>query len=326
MARPPSSLHLDLDEVPYKYVEIHPVVLFSILDNYIRRNENQERVVGTLLGVLQGDGVVKVTNCYTVPHTEKEQLTFNLEFHRNMMALHSTVAPYEQIVGWYSTSFNNNSVLLHNFYAKEINGYPIHLLLDPSSLVNGELAINCYYSVTVHFGDRQKIQHQRKQPEEKRLQEHFRPLRHTIKSAQGEHTALERMIADKAKSKPPVLSDLDSLERSLQGLIDMITIVSEYVKSVVKGKQPGDVKIGRLIEETIALIPSYEPGIFEGLFTKGLQDVLMIVYLANLTRTHLLLAEQLRDHTTSTTPSPTTTTKLSDDNSVVNTILNYEKK
>ena len=30
--------------------KVHPVVLFSIVDSYERRNENSRRVIGTLLG------------------------------------------------------------------------------------------------------------------------------------------------------------------------------------------------------------------------------------------------------------------------------------
>ena len=32
---------------------VHPVVLFSIVDSYERRNEDAKRVIGTLLGMLE---------------------------------------------------------------------------------------------------------------------------------------------------------------------------------------------------------------------------------------------------------------------------------
>jgi translation initiation factor 3 subunit F len=50
-------------------VKVHPVVLLQICDAYIRRNEKQERVIGTLLGSTS-DGVVEVKGCYVVPHNE----------------------------------------------------------------------------------------------------------------------------------------------------------------------------------------------------------------------------------------------------------------
>lgn len=53
-------------------VRVHPVVLFTICDSYIRRNEGQERVIGTLLGTI-GDGIVDIKNCYAVPHSEANE-------------------------------------------------------------------------------------------------------------------------------------------------------------------------------------------------------------------------------------------------------------
>ena len=53
-------------------VKVHPVVLFSIIDHYARRNEGQERVIGTLLGTVR-DGEVEIRNCFPVPHNETEE-------------------------------------------------------------------------------------------------------------------------------------------------------------------------------------------------------------------------------------------------------------
>ena len=50
-------------------VSIQPAVLLNICDAYIRRNDGQARVIGTLLGAVT-DGVVDVRNCYAVPHNE----------------------------------------------------------------------------------------------------------------------------------------------------------------------------------------------------------------------------------------------------------------
>jgi translation initiation factor 3 subunit F len=50
-------------------VRVHPVALFAICDAFLRRNKDQERVIGTLLGSIV-DGVYEVKNCFVVPHTE----------------------------------------------------------------------------------------------------------------------------------------------------------------------------------------------------------------------------------------------------------------
>ena len=53
--------------------KVHPVVLFNILDHYTRRNEGQDRVIGTLLGSVNSDGSVEVKNSFPVPHTESSE-------------------------------------------------------------------------------------------------------------------------------------------------------------------------------------------------------------------------------------------------------------
>lgn len=100
------ALSLDIDSTtePFKSVEIQPVVIFSILDHFIRRQQKEDdRVIGTLLGRVE-DGVVLVSNCFTVPHAEDSTGVFikpsTYDYHRGMCKLYAEVNPEEQIVGW----------------------------------------------------------------------------------------------------------------------------------------------------------------------------------------------------------------------------------
>jgi translation initiation factor 3 subunit F len=47
---------------------VSPVVLFIILDHYLRRDDDQRQVVGTLLGVRSDDGrSIEIRNAFSVP-------------------------------------------------------------------------------------------------------------------------------------------------------------------------------------------------------------------------------------------------------------------
>ena len=84
-------------------VTIHPVALFSILDHYLRRKDDQERVIGTLLGVRSttDSSEVEVRSSFAVLHSEtSEQVAVDMEYHRTMYELHHKVDPKEVIVGW----------------------------------------------------------------------------------------------------------------------------------------------------------------------------------------------------------------------------------
>ena len=50
-------------------VNVHPLVLLSILDHHIRRDASQDRVIGALLGTVGPGGVVEVTDAFGVHHS-----------------------------------------------------------------------------------------------------------------------------------------------------------------------------------------------------------------------------------------------------------------
>lgn len=50
--------------------KVHPLVIFNISDCYVRRPDQAERVIGTLLGSVLPDGTVDIRNSYVVPHNE----------------------------------------------------------------------------------------------------------------------------------------------------------------------------------------------------------------------------------------------------------------
>jgi hypothetical protein len=61
--------------------KIHPLVIFNICDCYVRRPDQAERVIGTLLGSILPDGTVDIRNSYAVPHSESsDQVLLYPEF------------------------------------------------------------------------------------------------------------------------------------------------------------------------------------------------------------------------------------------------------
>ena len=59
-------------------VRVHPVVVFNACDSYVRRQETQERVIGTLLGTVRHDGVERSrtpTPCPTTSRTARSTST-----------------------------------------------------------------------------------------------------------------------------------------------------------------------------------------------------------------------------------------------------------
>lgn len=68
--------------------KIHPLVIFNICDCYVRRPDQAERVIGTLLGSILPDGTVDIRNSYAVPHSESADQVFAFLFFVRFLAIY----------------------------------------------------------------------------------------------------------------------------------------------------------------------------------------------------------------------------------------------
>lgn len=275
-----NSLHFKAGQ-PIVSCNVHPVVIVSILDHFIRRNEGH-RVIGTLLGV-NNDGVIEIKSCFPVPHTEGEQVGVDMYFHTNMLDLHHRVSPKEVIVGWYSTGteIDENSAMIQNdFYAKKMNNLsPIHMTVD-TNLTNNTMSVKAFTSVPVVFN-------------EKNLGSQFLPIPLEIISLDAEKIGVDVLLKTKGGDSS-LRSDLENLESTIKKLESMIDSVSSYVNKVLENKVEGDSNIGRFLSSTISSLPKLDAVELERIFNNNIQDLLLVVYLANLTRTQLQLSEKVQ--------------------------------
>ncbi|CAG8456705.1 5510_t:CDS:2 [Gigaspora rosea] len=249
-------------------VSVNPVVLFSILDHYLRRQENQHRVIGTLLGVRSEDGSeVEVRNCFPVPHDESQN---------------------QVIVGWYATGSNLNqwNALIQDFYSKEVSPpfQAIHLTMD-TDLKNEEklLGVKTYVSAPIGISAK---------PENCL----FLPVPCDVKYFDAERSGLDLLASakDQTDRSTSLISDMDNLEKTILVVQEMLERISEYVNKVLDGSVPANNKVGRFLMDTISVVPKIDKVEFEKMFNSHLQDLLMVVYLANMTRTQLAIAEKLQ--------------------------------
>ncbi|KAF9972004.1 hypothetical protein BGZ73_004930 [Actinomortierella ambigua] len=272
---------------------VNPLVFFNILDHYLRRNAGQDRVIGTLLGVRSEDGAeVEIKGCYPVPHLEtKDQVEVDMDYHRTMFELHKQVNPKEVIVGWYATGaeLNSYSALIHDFYQKEVSSFPaVHLTMD-TALTNERLGVKTYIAAPVGITSRADNCM-------------FVPMPCEVKYFNAERAGLD-VLANAAKQQQnseqgptttTLLSDMDNLERAITEVQKMLERVTEYVSKVLAGTEPANNTVGRYLMDTISVVPKIDAAEFEKMFNSHLQDMLMVVYLANMTRTQLAVAERLQ--------------------------------
>jgi len=269
-------------------VEVAPIVLFSIVSNYVRRESDQHRVIGTLLGrVNTNEMVIEVTGSFPVPHNETEdQVAVDMEFHKQMCELHAQTNAKEVIVGWYASGDNitEHSVLIHEFYSREAQN-AIHLTVD-TALKGNEMGIRAF--ITQPFG----LTNQN--PTEKQAPIIFSPLKTRVKHVDADRIALELLQTgrDAPNGIVRMQTDMEAADTAAEDLLRMVNIVLEYIRKLKNGSIPEDQELGRLLLAAVESIPALsDPS--GALFNNNLQDILMVVYLSNLTRAQLSISKRL---------------------------------
>jgi len=225
-------------------------------------------------------------SCMPVQHSEKEdQATIDVEFYNTLLELHKRVNPKEAVVGWYSTGdqITYVSSLIHDVYKSFVTN-PVHLTVD-TSMTNYKLAAKAYRGRSFKVGDKPVIYR-------------FEDAELETEVFEGEKIAVDALlngVPDDEKLDAPatVLSDLDNLEVSLSNVLSSLEVVSEYVNKVTSGAIKGDPEIGRAIAHALSAIPVFDADSFETVFNTHMQDLLMIMYLSNLTRTQIALADKI---------------------------------
>ena len=296
-----TSLFLQEGKAPT--VKVHPVVIFSILDHYRRRNTGARRVVGTLLGN-KVNNIIEVQACFGVPHTEEGQISIGGTYNQQMVALKKAVNNLE-VVGWYATGVNGEtmgftSAILHGYYERELSIVnPIHLLVD-AELNSNELSVRTFVCNTLTLG-------------KEKLAANCQEVKTVILSDSTEKTAVDFMMknvasinsdnnsnnnnADGQKDCDPkiVENNIKTLERSITRLLSMLERVSAYVNEATSNPDKRDSSVGYLIESALSSVPRINPAQFDKMFNNSLQDMLMITYLTNLMRAQLAIADKLSD-------------------------------
>lgn len=234
--------------------------IFSILDHSLRRNADQERVIGTLLGTRSEDGgEVEVRSAFAVGHSEAEdQVEVDMEYHKQMLALHLKANPREVLVGWYATAseLNTFSALIQNFYSGQGDGTWPHpaVHLTVSTEAGKDLETRAYISAPVGVTAERAADSAA-----------FIPVPYELRYGEADKSGLE-VIAnakDAEDRSTTVMSDVEALERAIEEVLAMIDRVSRYVESVIDEEAPASTAMGQFLLNALALAPKVEPADIE---------------------------------------------------------------
>jgi len=277
---------------------VHPVAILKVLDAYVRRPEGAKRSIGTLLGWISEGSVLDITDSFPVVHRDTEEgVLMDQDYHKHMLSLRQKVSPREVVVGWFSTGdeINATSAVIHAFYCTKEAEFvptavlpgPVHLLVDTRPQQHHQP-----YGIKAFVNVRTTVA-------ESLLQFHEVPLR--VQTSAAEKSGISQLMqarratqeASASGSAPKDIASIDGFIGGLRELLGLFRRIQEYVRAVQTGKVEGDVAVGRGLTAALCAESVMDIEAVENLCNSSLQDALMVVYLSNLTRTQISIAEKI---------------------------------
>ncbi|OEH79946.1 eukaryotic translation initiation factor 3 subunit [Cyclospora cayetanensis] len=306
--------NFDLLPFPSLRVRLHPVPLMTILDAYIRRDEGQENVIGTLLGSCSDGNIIDVTDCFVDRHslTGEGLLQIIKDHHESMFELKQQAnggngGVREVVVGWFCTGSEMTELTcavhgwfkqfssVSKFFPQPPLTEPIHLMVD-AVMESGSFAVKVYTQVQMTMAREACFQFH-----ELPLELYATPsdrigLRLLQKVRTGSHRS--QPVPPEALTEPAAegvpLSDMrDGLNAELEQLQEKLSICSSYVRSVLNGETCPDPEVGRFLSSALSGTAEPELENFEQLCQNTLQDSLMAAHLARLTKLQFAVAQKL---------------------------------
>lgn len=263
-------------------VKVHPVVLFQIADSYERRSQENHRVIGTLVGSVDKQ-CVEVTNCFCIPHKEyEERVEADIVYAQDMYELNKKVAPQESLVGWFATGneITSHSALIHDYYARETKD-PIHLTLD-TTMNSGKMTMKAYVFVPLGVPGATSGSM-------------FTPVPIEVIATEPEIAGLDLLHKTKFQKVRAVepMPDLTKVSEAASKQEAMLDTLIKYIEAVMDGSEVADNSVGRTLWDLVQSVPKMDTVTFEKMLNSNLRDLLMVIYLSQLTKTQLQLNEKL---------------------------------
>ncbi|MQL91494.1 hypothetical protein Taro_024105 [Colocasia esculenta] len=308
--------------------KVHPVVLFGICDSYVRRPDQAERVIGTLLGSVAPDGTVEIRNSYAVPHNESSDQVSDF-----LSDLYPSFCRWGVCCGFggfddnRGMSFSNcsrGSQELSGFRVSALvaldidyhhNMFLSHQKVNPKEVIvgwystgfgvsGGSALIHDFYCREVANPVHLTVDTGFKNGEasikayvsinlslgDRQLAAQFHEIPVELQMAEAERIGFDILKTTMVDKLP---GDLEGMEATMVRLLSLIDDVYKYVDGVVEGDVIPDNNIGRSIADSLASVPKIFPAAFDKLFNDRLQDNVLLAYLSAIARTQLTVAEKL---------------------------------
>jgi translation initiation factor 3 subunit F len=224
-------------------------------------------------------------------------------------ALYDRANPREQVVGWYVTVSQSGvshlpdvCVPLHSFFGNRV-ALPVVVAVD-TSMHAGKVAVRGYMTQTLVLREMQSAS----DGSDSTTVVHVAGTRFTEVTTNLKTNAVEIAALDALRHASSGVSPYSASNTSSSGssgsrmpylgldvLGELVSEVLQYVEDVVAGKEVADAALGRAVADALAAVSvgPQEEEAFEKAFAALVTDMAMVMYLTQMTKAQIGLAEKL---------------------------------
>ena len=233
-------------------VDVHPLVLLSVVDHFNRINAKssiQKRVAGLLLGnVLKdanGEPRLDISTCFAVPFDEDRHDAdvwfLDTNYAEEVWLMYRKVLPRIKVVGWYSSGPDicANDIAMHLLISERFCPSPVYCVVntDPDKKGAPVIAYTTTESRSANAVE-------------------FRNVATSLGTVEAEDIGIEHLLRDLTDSTISTLSTkVGDRQLALLQLEQMLGNIETYLNDVVAGRLPVCAEVLTLLQEVTNLAP-----------------------------------------------------------------------
>ncbi|ORX87173.1 COP9 signalosome complex subunit 6-like protein [Basidiobolus meristosporus CBS 931.73] len=260
-------------------VSLHPLTLMNISDHFsrikVQQKCSQPQILGALLGAQSGRDI-EIFNSYELAFNVIDgQIEVDGSYFITKQEQFRQVFPEYDFLGWYSVgSQPSSSDLAIHRQLMTYNESPLFLQLDPHDLTAIRNLPITIYETFVDIVDEQ-------------AQTLFIQSNYKIETGEAERIAVDHVahtVNESGESNSALIAHLTNQRNAIKMLHTRVDFLKRYIEDVKSGNIPEDPQILREIASLCNQLPAMNGPEFRDKFMTEYNDVLLISYLATLTK------------------------------------------
>eukprot|EP01111_Echinosteliopsis_oligospora_P012919 TRINITY_DN4506_c0_g1_i1.p1 TRINITY_DN4506_c0_g1~~TRINITY_DN4506_c0_g1_i1.p1 ORF type:complete len:313 (-),score=102.33 TRINITY_DN4506_c0_g1_i1:64-1002(-) len=261
-------------------IDLHPLVIINMSDHFTRAKveattQTAPRVIGAILGTQNGRNLEISNSFELVFNTIDGLVVIDFDYLRRKQEQFKTVFPNIEFLGWYSTgtSVSPSDIEVHRQFI-EFNESPVYLLIDAQAAYNPQvrdIPITIFESELHVVQDKPTFL--------------FVKVPYRIQTGEAERIGVDHVarVTPGGSGGSQLAAHLVGLHNAIKMLNTRVKTLHEFLQNEGQNSQQNH-GILRQIASLCHMLPAIDTPGFQADFLKEYNDVLLVTYLASITK------------------------------------------